>query len=82
MAESEVAEVISLPRQCEVIQDDDSRCKSRNAVWNEKLQMNVCFVHEAALEQAKAKHPAGKALPATRPLMVRECADPDCRRCR
>lgn len=64
--------------RCDYNEETDSgiiRCPSTNAKFIPSYQGNLCMVHEAALKQAKAAHPAGKARAVTHyQEMAREAA--------
>jgi hypothetical protein len=51
-------EVIQIPRRCDFVLDDHIKCQSRNAIWVDGFQGNLCLVHKAGWDQARAKHPA------------------------
>lgn len=56
--------VIQIPLRCERMietEGDPVRCQSRNAVWCERHQMNLCSACEAGLTRAKLRHPSNRS---------------------
>lgn len=53
-----MTEVLQFPIRCDADVDVGKQCDSRNALWVDTAQKNLCIVHRAAHEQrlaAKAK---------------------------